>query len=68
MSASWGGKPLADLSDKILLIAEADVANCLIRAYDAPDVPHEPKYRVYFDKMSALANAIAAEKVKREME
>lgn len=65
MTARWAGKLLTDLTDKLLSMAEDDVGNCLLRAYDAPDVPHDPKYRDYFDKMSVLANAIAAEKERR---
>lgn len=65
MTAAWGGKLVAGLTDRGLSLAETDVANCLLRAYEAPDPADEPKYRQYFEKMSDLANAIQAEKVRR---
>jgi hypothetical protein len=73
---TYGGKAIASLTDRQLLIAEEDVANCLLRAYQSPasapvqmgedgPVTDKGRYGAYFDKMSAPVNAIHAEKERR---
>lgn len=64
MTTRYGGKLITSLSDKVLLIAETDVGNCLLRASETND---EAKYNAYFETLSIQAIAIAAEKAKRAL-
>lgn len=71
--SAYGGKPIASLTDHQLALAEDDVANCLLRAYEAPAsaavqvsenglVTDSGRYGKYFESLSDLAAAIQAEK------
>ena len=77
---SYGGKPLSELGDKRLALAEEDVANCLLRAHAAPataavqldesgsEIADKGRYGTYFERMQELAVAIAVEKARRANE
>lgn len=71
---SYGGKRIADLTDRHLEIAENDVAGQLLHAFEAPALAPVPpsgegadkgRYAQHFNRLSDLANAIRAEKLRR---
>jgi hypothetical protein len=55
-------KLISTMSDRELDLAEEDIANCLLRAYEAPK---DEKYVRYFEGLSGQANAIQVEKGRR---
>jgi hypothetical protein len=70
----YGGKLITDLTDRQLALAEEDVANCLLRAFAAPEIapvqsgeggPDKGRYGAYFESMKEMALAIHAEKERR---